>query len=74
MHMENEDGRASVINTETMATDTSESISKQVEVTTEGDETVAKVRITTVKNGKTDVKVKTFTGTREEVQDELDNM
>ncbi len=52
------------------------SSTKEVEIrmTTENDETVAEVRITTFKNGKTDVKVKTYKGTKAEVEAQLQNM
>jgi len=48
-------------------------VKKEVDVkmTSEGDETVAEVRITTMKDGKTDVIVKTFRGTKEEVDAEI---
>jgi len=74
--MANENERASIINVETIQSDAENSISKQVEVnmTTEGDKTVAEVKTTTTKNGKTDVQMKTYTGTREEVQKNIDNM
>jgi K(+)-stimulated pyrophosphate-energized sodium pump len=52
------------------------SITKEVEIrmTTEGDETVAEVRTTIIKNGETDVKVKTITGTKAEVEAQLEDM
>lgn len=43
-------------------------------MTSEGQRTVAEVRTTTIENGKTDVKVKTFRGTKAEVKAELDKM
>jgi K(+)-stimulated pyrophosphate-energized sodium pump len=48
-------------------------VKKEVDVkmTSEGDETVAEVRITTMKDGKTEVIVKTFRGTKEEVDAEI---
>tara|TARA_R100001369_G_scaffold954_3_gene3119 strand:+ start:75492 stop:77885 length:2394 start_codon:yes stop_codon:yes gene_type:complete len=51
-------------------------ITKEVEIrmTTDGDVTVAEVRTTTLENGKTDVKVKTFRGTKGEVDAQIKNM
>lgn len=50
-----------------------DSVKKEVEIkmTSEGDEIVAEVRITTIKDGKTDVKIKTLRGTREEIEAEI---
>ncbi len=52
------------------------SMTKEVEIrmTTEGDVTVAEVRTTILENGKTDVKVKTFRGTKGEVEAQIKNM
>jgi len=56
--------------------DVDNSRTKEVEIrmTTEGDETVAEVRTTIIENGKTDVKVKTYRGTKAEVETQLENM
>ncbi|MFO7719357.1 MAG: sodium/proton-translocating pyrophosphatase, partial [Gillisia sp.] len=53
-----------------------QSISKEVQVkmTTEGEQTVASVRITTMENGKSDVEVKTFRGTESEVKAQIENL
>ena len=53
-----------------------DSKSKKVEVrmTTEGDETIAEVRTTTLEAGKTNVKVKTIAGTKAEVEAQLEEM
>ncbi|CAM4102895.1 sodium-translocating pyrophosphatase [Gillisia hiemivivida] len=72
-----DDVNYSAENTEIInVTDLENSVTKEVEIrmTTEGDETVAEVRITTIENGKTDVKVKTYRGTKAEVEAELENM
>ena len=63
--------KAEIIN----VADQENTITKEVEVrmTTEGDETVAEVRTTTTENGKTDVKVKTYRGTKAEVEAQLEN-
>jgi len=52
------------------------SMTKEVEIrmTTEEDVTVAEVRTTTLENGRTDVKVKTFRGTKGEVEAQIKNM
>ncbi len=57
-------------------TDQENPVTKEVEIrmTTEGDETAAEVRTTTIENGKTDVKVKTYRGTKAEVEAQLENM
>jgi len=49
---------------------------KEVEVrmTTEGDQSIAEVRTTTTENGKTDINVKTFKGTTEEVEAKIEDM
>ncbi|WP_034923460.1 sodium-translocating pyrophosphatase [Gillisia sp. CAL575] len=56
--------------------DVDNSRTKEIEIrmTTEGDETVAEVRTTIIENGKTDVKVKTYRGTKAEVETQLENM
>ncbi len=46
----------------------------QVKMTTEGGETIANVRITTMENGRSDVQVKTFRGTEAEVRSQIDNL
>ncbi len=53
-----------------------QSISKEVQVimSLEGEETVAKVRVTTTENGKTDVLERTFRGTEAEVQAEIQQL
>jgi K(+)-stimulated pyrophosphate-energized sodium pump len=46
----------------------------QVNMTSEGDETLAKVRITTTTKGETRVQQKTFTGTKAEVENEIQKL
>ena len=58
----------------TLDIDDAETKEVEIKMTSEGEETIAEVRVTTMKDGKTDVKVKTFTGTKEEVEAELDKM
>jgi K(+)-stimulated pyrophosphate-energized sodium pump len=54
------------------AEDLSEEI--QVNMTSEGNKTIAKVRITTTKKGKTTVQQKTFTGTKAEVEKQVQDL
>ena len=53
-----------------------QSISKEIQVimSMEGEETVAKVRITTTENGKTNVEEKTFRGTKAEVEAQIQQL
>ena len=53
-----------------------QSISKEVQVimSLEGEETVAKVKITTTENGKTNVEEKTFRGTKAEVEAQIQQL
>jgi len=53
-----------------------QSVSKEVQVimSLEGEETVAKVTITTTENGKTDVVEKTFRGTKAEVEAQIEQL
>jgi len=53
-----------------------QAISKEVQVimSLEGEETVAKVTITTTENGKTNVEEKTFRGTKAEVQSQIQKL
>lgn len=53
-----------------------QAISKEIQVkmTTEGEQTVASVRVTTMKNGKSDVQVKTFKGSEAEVKAQIENL
>ena len=60
------------INTEAIAEDISKEV--QVNMTSEGGETIAKVRITTTKKGKTTVQQKTFTGTKAEVEKQVQDL
>ncbi len=60
------------INAEDVAGDLSEEI--QVNMTSEGNKTIAKVRITTIKNGETKVQQKTFTGTKAEVEKQVQDL
>ncbi|GGW84052.1 sodium-translocating pyrophosphatase [Salegentibacter mishustinae] len=60
------------MNTEAIAEDISKEV--QVNMTSEGGETIAKVRITTTKKGKTTVQQKTFTGTKAEVEKQVQDL
>jgi len=60
------------INAEDVAGDLLEEI--QVNMTSEGNKTIAKVRITTIKNGETKVQQKTFTGTKAEVERQVQDL
>ena len=46
----------------------------QVNMTSEGNKTIAKVRITTTRKGKTTVQQKTFTGTKAEVEKQVQDL
>ncbi|HKL35941.1 MAG TPA: sodium-translocating pyrophosphatase [Salegentibacter sp.] len=60
------------INTEAVAEDISKEV--QVNMSSKGNETIAKVRITTTKNGETIIQQKTFTGTEAEVEKQVQNL
>ena len=46
----------------------------QVNMTSEGNKTIAKVRITTTRKGETIVQQKTFTGTKAEVEKQVQDL
>ncbi|MBZ9629221.1 sodium-translocating pyrophosphatase [Salegentibacter sp. LM13S] len=60
------------INADDLAEDLAEEI--QVNMISEGNKTIAKVRITTTKNGETKVQQKTFTGTKAEVEKQVQDL